>query len=161
MLANFLELNSKGQYESSRQGKQSSYLVFPSSTKREIMHFHMCKVVVLLYLNLLLFCHSCCHHRRCCLSFLLFLKGLCHICLVHFVNNANCGSFLAMELEKLIENCQANKFSKSTTQSVSIFFNFINVFLLLYLLCYLESSSFYVLSSYFCVSLSLVAVTTF
>ena len=28
MLANFLELNSKGLYESSRQEKQSSYLVF-------------------------------------------------------------------------------------------------------------------------------------
>ena len=55
-------------------------------------------------MKLLLFCHSCCHH--CChyLSFLLLLKGLCHVCLVHFVNNANCGSFLAMELEKLIVN---------------------------------------------------------
>ena len=41
MLANFLESNSKGLYESSRQQKQSSYLVFPSSTKREIMHFHI------------------------------------------------------------------------------------------------------------------------
>ena len=104
MLANFLELNSKGLCESSRQEKQSSYLVFPSSTKREIMHFHMRKVVVLLYLNLLLFCHSCCHHRRHCLSFLLLLKGLCHVCLVHSVNNANCGSFLTMELEKLTVN---------------------------------------------------------
>ena len=41
MLANFLELNSKGLYESSRQEKQSSYLVFLSSTKREIMHFQI------------------------------------------------------------------------------------------------------------------------
>ena len=55
-------------------------------------------------MKLLLFCHSCCHHCRHCLSFLLLLKGLCHVCLVHFVNNANCGSFLAMELEKLIVN---------------------------------------------------------
>ena len=53
-------------------------------------------------MNLLLFCHSCRHHRRRC--FLLLLKGLCHVCLVHFVNNANCGSFLATELEKLIVN---------------------------------------------------------
>ena len=55
-------------------------------------------------MKLLLFCHSCCHHCRRCLSFLLLLKGLCHVCLAHFVNNANCGSFLAMELEKLLVN---------------------------------------------------------
>ena len=61
----FLELNSKGLYQSSEKEKESCYLVFLSSTKREIRHFHLvvvrrrqrnvqksvictCKVVVLL-----------------------------------------------------------------------------------------------------------------
>ena len=36
----FLELNSKGLYQSSRKEKASCCLVFPSSTKREIGHLH-------------------------------------------------------------------------------------------------------------------------
>ena len=103
MLANLLELNSKGLYESSRQEKQSSSCV-PVLDKTWNYALSNNKVVVLLNMKLLLFCHSCCHHCRRCLSFLLLLKGLCHVCLVHFVNNANCRSFLAMELEKLIVN---------------------------------------------------------
>ena len=41
MLANFLELNSKGLYQSSGKEKESCCLVFPSSTKREFRHFHV------------------------------------------------------------------------------------------------------------------------
>ena len=37
----FLELNSKGLYQSSGKEKGSCFLVFPSSTKREIRHFHI------------------------------------------------------------------------------------------------------------------------
>ena len=37
----FLELNSKGLYQSSGKEKESFFLVFPSSTKREIRHFHV------------------------------------------------------------------------------------------------------------------------
>ena len=37
----FLELNSKGLYQSSGKEKESCCLVFPSSTKREIRHFHV------------------------------------------------------------------------------------------------------------------------
>ena len=37
----FLELNSKGLYQSSGKEKESCCLVFPSSTKREISHFHV------------------------------------------------------------------------------------------------------------------------
>ena len=40
MLAIFLELNSKGLYQSSGKEKESCCLVFPSLTKREIRHFH-------------------------------------------------------------------------------------------------------------------------
>ena len=36
-----LELNSKGLYQSSEKEKESCCLVFPSSTKREIRHFHV------------------------------------------------------------------------------------------------------------------------
>ena len=36
-----LELNSKGMYQSSGKEKDSCCLVFPSSTKREIRHFHV------------------------------------------------------------------------------------------------------------------------
>ena len=41
MLANVLELNSKGLHQSSGKEKGSCCLVFPSSTKREIRHFHV------------------------------------------------------------------------------------------------------------------------
>ena len=42
MLANFvLELNSKGLYQSSGEKKESCFLVFTSSTKLEIRHFHV------------------------------------------------------------------------------------------------------------------------
>ena len=37
----FLELNSKGLYQSSRKEKESCCLVLPSSTKCEIRHFHV------------------------------------------------------------------------------------------------------------------------
>ena len=37
----FLELNSKGLYQSSGKEKESCFLVFLSSTKREIRHFHV------------------------------------------------------------------------------------------------------------------------
>ena len=37
----FLELNSKGLYQSSGKEKESCCLVFPSSTKREMRHFHV------------------------------------------------------------------------------------------------------------------------
>ena len=36
-----LELNSEGLYQSSGKEKESCCLVFPSSTKREIRHFHV------------------------------------------------------------------------------------------------------------------------
>ena len=41
MLANFLELNCKGPYQSSGKEKESSCRVFLSSTKRVIRHFHV------------------------------------------------------------------------------------------------------------------------
>ena len=41
MLAIFLELNSEGLHQSSGKEKESCCLVFPSSTKREISHFHV------------------------------------------------------------------------------------------------------------------------
>ena len=41
MWAIFLELNSEGLYQSSGKEKESCCLVFPSSTKREIRHFHV------------------------------------------------------------------------------------------------------------------------
>ena len=40
----FLELNSKGLYQSSGKEKESSRRMFPSSTKREIRHFHVVAV---------------------------------------------------------------------------------------------------------------------
>ena len=40
----FLELNSKGLYQSSGKEKESCCLVFPSSTKREFKHFHVAVV---------------------------------------------------------------------------------------------------------------------
>ena len=41
MLAIFLELNSEGLHQSSGKEKESCCLVFPSSSKREISHFHV------------------------------------------------------------------------------------------------------------------------
>ena len=80
MLAIFLELNSKGLHQSSGKEKESCCLVFPSSTKREIRHFHVVVVQRRLRnvqksvmhvqsccfanLNLLLFCLSRCRCRR-------------------------------------------------------------------------------------------------
>ena len=84
----FLELNSKGRYQSSEKENERHCLVFASSTKREIRHFHVVVKVVqqrqrkvpksvmhvqsccFANLNLLLFCSSRCHCcRRCrCLS---------------------------------------------------------------------------------------------
>ena len=88
MLANFLELNSKGLYDCSRKEKESCCLVFPSSTKREIRHFHVVVVQRRLRnvqkrlmhvwsccfanINLLLFCRSRCPRCHRCLSSLLF-----------------------------------------------------------------------------------------
>ena len=76
----FLELNSKGLYQSSGKEKESCCLVFPSSTKREIRHFHvvvvqrrlrneqkkalcMCRVFFA-NINLFLFWCSRCHRFR-------------------------------------------------------------------------------------------------
>ena len=85
--SNFLVLNSEGLYQSSGKEKESCCLVFPSSTKQEIRHFHV--VVVQRWLknvqnsvthmqsycfanlNLILFCCSYCRRRRRCLSLLL------------------------------------------------------------------------------------------
>ena len=57
----FLEWNSKGQYQSPGKEKES-YLVFTSSTKREIRHFHV--VVVQRRLTnaqkSVIYVHSCC-----------------------------------------------------------------------------------------------------
>ena len=41
MLPNFFEADSKGLYQSSAKEKESCCLVFPSSTSREIRHFHV------------------------------------------------------------------------------------------------------------------------
>ena len=41
ILANFFGVDSKGLYQSSGEEKESCCLVFPSSTKREIRHFHV------------------------------------------------------------------------------------------------------------------------
>ena len=46
MWAIFLELNSEGLYQSSGKEKESCCLGFPSSTKREIKHFHVVVVHV-------------------------------------------------------------------------------------------------------------------
>ena len=94
MLVNFLELDSKGLYQSSRKEKETCCFGFPSSTKREIRHFHV--VVVQRWLrnvqkslvhmqsccfanlNLFLFCGSRCRRRgrrRLCLSSLKKLLG--------------------------------------------------------------------------------------
>ena len=76
----FLELNSKGQHQSSGKEKESCCLVFPSSTKREIRQFHVVVVqrrkrnvqrsvmhvqsCCFACLNLLLFCRSRCRRRH-------------------------------------------------------------------------------------------------
>ena len=71
----FLEVNSKGLYQSSGKEKESFCLVFPSSTKRErygravtakkceksVMHVQSCCFA---NLNLLLFYRSLCRRRR-------------------------------------------------------------------------------------------------
>ena len=88
----FLELNSKGLYQSSGKEKESCCLVFPSSTKREIRHFHVVVVQRRLRnvpksvmhavqsccsanIHLLLFCRPCYRRRSRCLSILLFSLG--------------------------------------------------------------------------------------
>ena len=84
----FLELNSKGLYQSSRNEKESCCLVWPSSTKHEIMQFHVVVVqwrlrnvqksvmhvqsCCFVNLNLFFFCRSRCRRRRRCLSSIMF-----------------------------------------------------------------------------------------
>ena len=79
----FWELSSRGLYQSSGKEKESCCLVFPSSTKREIRHFHVVVVqrrqrnvqksvmhvqsCCFANLNLLLFCRSRWRRRRRCL----------------------------------------------------------------------------------------------
>ena len=99
MLADCLELNTKGLYQSSGKEKASCCLVFPSSTKLEITHFHVVVVQwrqrnvqksvmhVLSFcfdtINLLLFCRSSCRRRRRCLSSLIFtVKNSARSCYV-------------------------------------------------------------------------------
>ena len=90
---NFLELNSKGLYQSSGKEKESCP-VFPSATKREIRHSRCSRATTakkctkslmrvqscyFANITLLLFCRSPCHCRRCCLSFLI-RAWLCERC---------------------------------------------------------------------------------
>ena len=90
----FLEINSKGLYQSSGKGEENRSLVFTSHTKREVRPFHV--VVVqrrqrnvlksvmhvqscLANLNLLLFSRSRRRYRRRCLSSLhLLLRTIAH-----------------------------------------------------------------------------------
>ena len=88
MLVIFLTLNSKGLHQSSGKEKESCRLLFPSSTKREIRQFHVVVVqqrqrnvqksvmhvqsCCFAYLNVLLFCRSCCRLRRRCVNSLIF-----------------------------------------------------------------------------------------
>ena len=83
-----LELNSKGLYQISGKEKENCCFVFPSSTKREIRHFHVVVVqrgqrnvqksvmhvqsCYLVNLNLLVYCRSRCRRPRRCLSSLLY-----------------------------------------------------------------------------------------
>ena len=83
----FLEVSSRGLYQSSGKEKGSCFLVFPSSTNREIRHVHVVVVqrrqrnvqksvmqvqsCCFANPNLLLFCRSRWRHRRRCLSSLL------------------------------------------------------------------------------------------
>ena len=80
MLPIFLELNSKGLHQSSGKEKESCCLLAPSSTKREIRHFHVVVVqrrkrnvqrsvmhvqsCCFACLNPLLFCRSRCRRRH-------------------------------------------------------------------------------------------------
>ena len=85
----FPELNSKRLYQSSRRvNKSRCLIVFTSSTKREVRHFHILvmqrwqrnaqKSMIHMQsscfanLNLSLFCHRCCCCRRLCLSSIIF-----------------------------------------------------------------------------------------
>ena len=88
MLTNFLESNCKILQSSGKEG-ESRCLVFTSSSKREIRHFHVVVVqrrqrnvqkgvmhvqsCCFANLNQLLFCRSCCRRPRRCLSSLLSL----------------------------------------------------------------------------------------
>ena len=90
MLPIFLELNSKGQHQSSGKEKESCCLVFPSSTKREIRQFHVVVVqrrqrnvqksvmhvqsCCFACLNPLLFCRSRCRRRHRSVNSLFSLK---------------------------------------------------------------------------------------
>ena len=95
MLANVLELNSKGLHQSSGKEKGSCCLVLPSPTKREIRHFHAVVVQRRLrnvqksvmhvqrwvYANIsrciaLSFCRSHCRRRYRCLSSLFLIENL-------------------------------------------------------------------------------------
>ena len=87
MLANFFEADSKGLYQSSAEEKESCCLVFPSSTNREIGHFHVLVVqwrqrnvqksvtrvqsCCFANLNLMFFCRSRWPRRRRCFSSLM------------------------------------------------------------------------------------------
>ena len=82
----FLELNFKGLYQSSEKEKESRWLVFVSSTKREIRQFHVVVVqrrqrnvqkkrdarskMMFCQSKPIAFCRSCYCHRRRCLNFL-------------------------------------------------------------------------------------------
>ena len=68
----FLELNSKGLYQSSGKEKESCCLVFPSSTKREIRHFH----VVVVQRRLRNVQKSVMHVQSCCSANLCFFLPL-------------------------------------------------------------------------------------
>ena len=63
MLAIFLELNSKGLYQSSGKEKENCCLMFPSSEKHEIGHFH----VVVVQRRLKTVQKSVMHVQSCCL----------------------------------------------------------------------------------------------
>ena len=87
MLAIFFEADSKGLHQSSAKEKESCCLVFPSSTNREIGHFHVLVVqwrqrnvqkslmhvqtCCFANLNLMFFCRSRWPHRRRCFSSLM------------------------------------------------------------------------------------------
>ena len=80
------ELNSKGLYQSSGKETEGRFLVFASTTKRQIWHFHLVvgqrrqrnvqkkrtsRVKLFCLLNLLVFCGCRCRRRPRCLSPLL------------------------------------------------------------------------------------------
>ena len=88
-----MELNSKELYQSLGKEKENGCFVFPSSTKREIRHFHVVVVqrrlsnvqksvmhVQRCYFanpNLLDFCRSRCRRRRRCLRWLNTVLAVC------------------------------------------------------------------------------------